>query len=112
MKLYPRCHPYWIEDNKIIKNNFPRGVTYSAKGYLMPCCWSDSARKSNIKDFEYFGFFEDALKLENVKDINEILMSDEWKEFHRILLQEPKKSPAMCKRRCGKIVDSDVIVKV
>jgi hypothetical protein len=112
MRIYPRCHPYWDVDGEKITNNFPRGVTYSAKGYLMPCCWSDSGRQSNIKDFDFFGFFEEALRLENVDNIDEILMSEEWMEFHRVLLEEPEHTPRMCRRRCGKIVDPDVIVKV
>lgn len=111
MKIYPKCHPYWIVDEKKVNNNDPRGVTYSSRGYLLPCCWSDNIREDYVKDFEFFGFYEDELKLENIENVDDIILSDEWKEFHRILLQEPHHAPKLCKKKCGILVKEDLIVK-
>ena len=114
MRIYPRCHPYWIENGKKIINKYPMGVSYSALGHLMPCCWADSAQKKLKKQFDFFGFFDEDLKLVNVDSVDQILYSDEWNFFHETLLTNVELAPDVCKRKCGQIVDDDtnIIAKV
>lgn len=111
MAIYPRCHPYWTVDGEKIKNKDPRGVTHSARGWLLPCCWSDNIDERYVKDFEFFGFYEEELRLENNDNIEDIITSDEWKEFHRTLLEEPENAPTLCKKKCGVLIEEDLIVK-
>ncbi len=101
-KLYPRCHPYWYKDGKKIYNNDSKGCAYTARGYLLPCCWCDRDDPKDVKQFEYFGFYENDLKVENVDDVTaEILWSPEWLNFHKTLIEEPEHAPNVCKIKCG-----------
>ena len=101
-KLYPKCHPYWNENNKKIENPHVKGVAYTAEGYLLPCCWCDRDQPEIRQQFELLGLYEEDLKLSNVDDIySEILQSPEWYTFHKILLEEPHAAPDVCKRKCN-----------
>jgi len=88
MQIYPKC----LVDKQI---------TYSATGYLLPCCWCDNS-ENEIQHFEVLGFFEDHLKVDNVNHISEILLSDEWTNFFEILTTNNINSiPEVCKRFCS-----------
>ena len=103
MKLYPKCHPYWEIDGEKIKNPDIKSVAYTARGYLLPCCWCDASQPDQTKSMEMFGFFDEELKVENVDDIKlEMLESPEWYHFHNTLLQEPHNAPRVCKKKCSK----------
>jgi hypothetical protein len=41
--MFPKCFPYWNIDNKIVKNTKIKEITYSSRGFLLPCCWCDKA---------------------------------------------------------------------
>lgn len=105
MKLYPKCHPYWVEDGEKIENPNMNGVAYTARGYLLPCCWCDNNRPETIKQFEYFGFYGDHMRLEN-NEVEDIVMSDEWYDFHNMLLFNPEFAPEYpCKKKCSDGLD-------
>jgi hypothetical protein len=105
MKLYPQCHPYWKEDGKIIKIK-PQVVAYSAQGYLLPCCWCDVIDK---KDFKEKGLLDDDLKLSKVNKLEDIIISKQWVNFHKSLLESPEKSPKVCKERCNRKIEHIIV---
>lgn len=88
MQIYPKC----LVDKQI---------TYSATGYLLPCCWCDNSNE-DMQEFKALGFFEDHLKVDNVNHISEILLSDEWTDFFEILATHNISSiPKVCKKFCS-----------
>ncbi len=100
MKLYPKCHPYWVDDDgKRIEN--PRQVSgeYSARGFILPCCWCDQLEEGN-KELATYGILDEELKLENNESVKSIMLSKQWVSFHRLLLEEPEKAPTICKKKC------------
>lgn len=106
MRLYPKCHPYWQENDKIIDNPSVQAVAYTAEGYILPCCWCDTENPRRRSELEYFGLYEPELKVSNVSDIKtEILWSPEWNHFHKSLLEDPENAPEVCKIKCSKIDD-------
>jgi len=101
-KLYPKCHPYWMINGERVKNVDIKPVAYTAQGYMLPCCWCDHAH-TRKNYFQRMGMFDEALKVENVNDIEkEILRSPEWSDFHMTLLQKPNSAPFICKQKCSK----------
>jgi len=68
---------------------------YTAKGYLLPCCWCDQPNVEPMLELQ--GFFEDELKVENVDRIEDIIISDQWVSFYRDLDSFP-----LCLHRCSK----------
>jgi hypothetical protein len=104
MKLYPKCHPVWIEGDKVHKVKEPMVVTHSAIGVVLPCCMCFMMR--GRKEFEELGMFDDELKIQNVSKIDDIILSKQWLTFHRILLETPEKAPSICKEKCSVKVDT------
>jgi len=78
--------PSCIHDNK--------EPAYSSTGYILPCCWCDTAFILEDEDFD--SIVQDKFKLDNVQDVAEIVESKEWKEFYKF-----KKVPVVCQRYCG-----------
>lgn len=102
-RIYPKCHPYWMIDGQRVENQDVKQVAYTAQGYLLPCCWCDHGTWNRKRHIAVFGLFDEALKVENVKDIEtEILQSPEWYNFHETLLQNPRLAPFVCKQKCSK----------
>lgn len=107
--IYPKCHPYWVINNKKVLNPRIQGVSYTADGYILPCCWCD---KPEANDFYKLGLYDEDLKLDNVDDIQEeIICSPEWYNFHTILLTEPQNAPNICKKKCDNYNDNVVYDK-
>ena len=103
MKLYPKCHPYWEIDGNIVQNNQIRALSYTSQGYLLPCCWCDTADQTCLKQIQMYGFYEPDLKVSNVNSVEEdILKSPEWYHFHETLRTNPIAAPDICKKKCGK----------
>ena len=71
MKINPRCE----------KGKQSKDYAYSAKGFLLPCCWCDTINPKSDK--ELYKLFNPNLHLSNVDSIDEILLSDEWLDFKR-----------------------------
>ena len=81
-KIYPKC---------LYKQLFP---VYTIYDQVLPCCVIKSVDNELLKKM-----FD--MKLSNFKDIKDIMESKEWKEFYRILEEEPQNAPATCKAFCG-----------
>lgn len=93
-KLEPKCFPEHLNKEKEI-----RGIAYTATGFLMPCCWLDGIGFNN--EYEKLGLHDEELKLENNKSVEDIICSKQWKNFTRILIEEPHNAPTKCKQKCG-----------
>lgn len=95
-KLNPECMP----SNKERKG-YIRGFAYTSQGYILPCCWLDSARL--VEELSKYGLFDNELKLENNKSVSDILSSEQWKKFIEIINSDPDNAPQQCKRKCGNV---------
>ena len=101
-KMYPKCHPYWVDGkNKKIKNAEVKPIAYVSTGHLLPCCWCDLEKADDVTQYAEYGLFNEDLKVENNESTLDILMSPEWKSFHKMLLEEPEKAPRACKKHCS-----------
>ena len=98
MRLYPQCHPYWIEDEKQTELKTIKVLTYTATGYVVPCCFVDTW---DNKDYIDAGLFDEELKLENVSKVEDIILSKQWINFHKNLLEKPESAPSICKKNCS-----------
>lgn len=102
MKIYPKCFPDWEVDNKPIINYKIKEITYSSRGFLLPCCWCDKTRE--YEELKKIGLFHESLKLSNVKDVEEVLHSEIWKTFFKNLEQNDLQNiPTVCKTRCSEL---------
>lgn len=89
--LKPRC---MIKDN----NQAVMGIAYCSNGYLLPCCWLDgSMSEQELIDLD---MYNESLKLENNNSVEEIIRSSQWKNFIRILTEEPQSAPRKCHTKC------------
>jgi len=105
--MYPRCHPYWVDGNKKIENRKIKGVAYVSTGHLLPCCWCDGDDIEVISQYFKFGLFDEDLKVENNDSLINILLSPEWIDFHKSLLEDPDNAPRPCKKHCSKMPQKD-----
>ena len=78
-------------------NDGERFPSYSCSGWLTPCCWVDG----DIALKEFPQFFDESLKVDNVENVDEILLSDTWVDFYKVLTETPEKAPNTCWRYCG-----------
>jgi hypothetical protein len=89
-----------MEQNKL--NFFPRCLNntrftaYSARGYIVPCCWVDG-------DFAFEHFYEESLYIDNNESVEDILNSKTWQEFYHMLENEPELAPRTCRRQCTQV---------
>ena len=81
--LKPKCHK-------------GRGIAYVSTGHLLPCCWCDTIHPKAKQQFVDLGFFYEDLNLENNDTIEDILMSDVWINFHRMLYERSEDAPYVC----------------
>ena len=93
MKLLPEC----LGNAK--NKDYVRGIAYTSEGYLLPCCWLDIPRLKS--ELERFDLFNEKLKLSNNKSVDDIINSNEWKNFIDVIINDPKNAISQCKRKCG-----------
>jgi len=91
---------------KCIKNNKEFG--HSSQGYLLPCCWCDNHFKS-MSDPVFNALFDEELKLTNVNNISDILLSDQWLAFEQAINGDIKNAPQICKEKCESLSNTKVI---
>ena len=99
IKIQPKC-----EKGKQCKD-----YAYSAKGFLLPCCWCDVINPEN--DPELMKLFRPHLHLSNVDSIEKILLSDEWLDFKKSITKDYEKAPDVCRRYCSTKQEFNGIVK-
>ncbi len=86
--LKPKCHN-------------GKGIAYVSTGHLLPCCWCDTIHPKAKQQFIDLGFFYEDLKLENNDTIEDILLSDVWIDFHKMLYERSEDAPYICKKKCS-----------
>ena len=96
MKINPKCKT-------------GKDYSYSAKGFLLPCCWCDTVNPETDK--ELHKLFNPELHLSNVDSIEEVLLSDEWLNFDESITKDFDKAPKVCKRYCGTKQEFKGVVK-
>ena len=89
MKIQPRCE----------KGKESKDYAYSAKGFILPCCWCDTITPQS--DPELNKLFNPNLYLSNVDSVDEVILSDEWLNFKKSITIDYDKAPKVCKRYCG-----------
>lgn len=72
--------------------------SFSARGYILPCCWVDFPDVDNHP--VYKRFFDPELYIGAVEDVEQIEQSEQWQEFFQ-LLQADGPKPDTCKFMCG-----------
>ena len=84
MKLKPKCLHF-------------KEVAYTATGYILPCCWLDGELQT-YKQPQILPLLKEKLKVENNKNIDDIVYSDEWNYFFEELKTNPS---TICKKFCS-----------
>lgn len=90
-------------------NNYEHFGT-TATGYITPCCYCDKYGK-DISDYDPLlsALYDEELKLENNDSIEEIILSDQWKEFYDAIAIGPEHAPRVCKRICWRENDIKIL---
>ena len=71
----------------------------NAQGFLLPCCWCDQPWTLEQEHFK--PLVQDKFHLSKVKNINEVIYSDEWQIFKKDLQESNiKKLPPVCIKQC------------
>ena len=71
-------------------------LSYTATGYIMPCCWVDTPIA--LIEPQIARLRKEHLKLENNENIEDIINIKDWKEF----FEELKTDPAiLCQKFCS-----------
>jgi len=76
-----------------------RCTAYVNTGHLSPCCWVDGHDVQTSK--EYKDFFTEEMKLANFDSVQDVLDTDVWVNFFRMLIENPKEAPWICWKYCG-----------
>jgi hypothetical protein len=101
MKLYPKCHPYWLDNQEKIINEQVRSYAYTSHGYIVPCCYMDPVLSRDPPDVKN-PLIQESLLLKNNSSVKAIMLSEQWIKFHKGLIEEPEKAPSACKLYCSK----------
>jgi hypothetical protein len=95
--IKPKCHPYWIINGEKVVNEKRQELGHSFLGYVLPCCWMDSA----YDETNPHSLFDEDLKLSKHESIKSILLSKQWVKFHHDLLNNPDNVLEKCKGKCS-----------
>lgn len=91
--FYPKC--LTLEAKEVLTNT----------GHILPCCYIDTlfARKHPLLD----ALYSEHLKVSNVDNKEEIILSEEWQRFFDMIIEEDN-IPEPCRRECGQTRDGTV----
>lgn len=80
-----------------------RSLSLSNTGHLMPCCWLNTkyTQKGIVQ------LFKSEHHLDNNSNINDIINSNDWKNFFKVLKEDPKNAPFTCKSFCNTDIDQN-----
>jgi len=82
-------------DPKCLRDNHRWG--YRNEGFILPCCYMWSAAPVLVPEL-----LQDKFNLSNVNSIDEILNSEEWKNFFEKIKNSQDCPWDLCKRYCPK----------
>lgn len=91
--------PFYYQNGVKKSKDVTQSIAYTADGFLLPCCWCDAL--STRKDIEKLGFYDSKLSLKDNKTVDEILYSDVFYNFVKIITHYPEDAPRCCKEKCG-----------
>ena len=81
-----------------------RSPAYVNTGHLSPCCWVDG---DDVQILDYYkDLFTDKMKLENHEQVKDIVLSDEWNNFFKKLIDKPEEAHDICWKHCGIFADT------
>lgn len=72
-----------------------RDLSFSNTGHILPCCWLNT----QYKEIEVSKLFDSKLHIDN-NTVEEILNSEDWKNFFNILKNDSSKVPFKCRSKC------------
>ena len=80
-----------------------RDLSYSSTGHILPCCWVNIS----MNDQQMGPLFSDKLHIDN-NTVDEIVNSDEWKEFFlKLKTYSLDKLPYACVENCSKSLEKN-----
>ena len=79
-------------------------TAFNNRGYLLPCCYCD--HKTHLKTPQFQKLLK-VSKVSEVDSIEDIIFSDEWREFEENLRTE-KNIPEVCVKHCKDRGDDNI----
>ena len=75
-----------------------RDLSYSSTGHILPCCWANVA----MDEKQMGPLFSDKLHIDNNNTVDEIVTSDEWKDFFfKLKTYSLDQLPDTCVENCS-----------
>ena len=71
-------------------------LAWSAAGHLLPCCWYDNQNKKFIPQL-----LQEKFRLSKDNTVEDVLNSEEWKDFLDKVKRDDKSLPPICHMYCG-----------
>ena len=103
--LRPKCMPYTYIDGEQVwhtklwaKTTTFNGLTYTAEGYFLPCCFCD--HPSVWPDMVKHGFYDESLHIDNNETVDDIITSDTWRKWVDLIQHRPEDAPPICHKKC------------
>ena len=86
-----------------------RSMSYTNEGNIMPCCWTNTVNYQTQDSNEaLINLMKKKLHIDNNKSVDDILNSDEWKDFWDLLKNNPQNAPDKCKQMCSGPINENV----
>ena len=88
-----------------------RSMSYTNEGNIMPCCWTNTVNYQDNPEFSNEALIKltkKKLHIDNNKSVDDILNSDEWKDFWDLLKNNPQNAPDRCKQMCSGPINENV----
>ena len=88
------------------KNGSIQCLGHTAEGYVLPCCWLANSKTKNLVKF---GLVKEKLKISNNESIIDIIQSQEWLDFYRLLRTgDSEELPDTCHIMCDENSIGDI----
>lgn len=65
---------------KCLNKNFQMG--YTARGYILPCCWAD---RPDLFESDMKELVKEKFRIDNIQSITDVIHSSEWISFYKDL---------------------------
>ena len=103
LEIRPKCFPFDKHGNDV-QDQMKNCVAFTAGGYYLPCCWMDTWRE---RQENKHGLFNEELNVNSGKTAKEIINSETWKKFYKMIFQDPDNVCQKCKDACGVLIHED-----
>jgi len=102
-ELKPLCLGAGKSNQKDLTEWLGSTYGYNSQGYIMPCCWTVQEKGYEEKQFK--PLMKDKFHISNVDKIEDVIQSEEWKEFADILVKKPQNAANVCWYFCGRKIN-------